>query len=88
MGSQGQEHAVAARYGDAVLTAIAIAAVATAAAAVASVVLGLFNRKKLTEIHVLVNSRLDQAISEINDLKAERDKKRADDNKGNNRHAD
>lgn len=41
--------------------------------------LGLVMRKKTNEIHVLVNSRLDQAIAEISDLKQQRDIKHAQD---------
>jgi hypothetical protein len=35
--------------------------------------LGFINRKKTNDIHLLVNSRLDQAIAEIEDLKKQRD---------------
>jgi len=53
--------------------------VISAAAALAAAVLGLLNRKKLTEVHLLVNSRLDSALSQIADLKQQRDLKRGDD---------
>jgi hypothetical protein len=59
------------------LTAIGV--IATAIGAIVAAVLGYKNKKKLTEIHILVNSRLDQALSEINDLKSQRDLKRKDD---------
>jgi|HubBroStandDraft_2_1064218.scaffolds.fasta_scaffold919340_3 hypothetical protein len=57
----------------------AIGVIATAIGAIVAAVLGYKNKKKLTEIHILVNSRLDQALSEINDLKSQRDLKRKDD---------
>jgi hypothetical protein len=59
------------------LTAIGV--IATAIGAIVAAVLGYKNKKKLTEIHILVNSRLDQALGEINDLKSQRDLKRKDD---------
>lgn len=40
--------------------------------AVAVVTAALLGRKKLEEIHVLVNSRLSEALAEIQSLKAER----------------
>lgn len=44
-------------------------------ATVLGAVLGSAILRKLTKIHVLVNSRLDQALSEIDDLKTQRDLK-------------
>jgi hypothetical protein len=46
-----------------------IAAVIGGVAAVAAASLGVMNRGKLREIHVLVNSRLDEALGEIALLK-------------------
>lgn len=40
-----------------------------AIAAVGTVVIALMNRKKIAEIHVLVNQRLDDALKEIEELK-------------------
>ncbi len=34
-------------------------------------VIGFFARRRLNDIHVLVNSRLTEALAEIHDLKAE-----------------
>lgn len=42
-------------------------------------VLGLINRKKISEVHILVNSRLDATLTEIEDLKEQRDIKHAQD---------
>lgn len=42
-------------------------------------VLGLINRKKISEVHILVNSRLDATLTEIEDLKQQRDIKHAQD---------
>jgi hypothetical protein len=50
-----------------------IAASISGLAAITASFIGVRNRKKLNEIHILVNSRLDQALSEINDLKTQRD---------------
>ena len=50
-----------------------VAATITGMSAITAAIIGVWNHKKLTEIHILVNSRLDQALSEINDLKSERD---------------
>lgn len=51
---------------------IAVAFIAAAGAIIAAA-LGLLNRQKINEIHVLVNSRLDTAIQQIEDLKTQRD---------------
>lgn len=59
---------------------IASSIIAGIAAVIAAVISG-YNHRKLNEIHVLVNSRLDAAIGEIEDLKKQRDLKRDDDNK-------
>ena len=53
---------------------LVIVAVIGALGAIGASAMGLLNRKKLTEIHVLVNSRLDQALSEINDLRQQRNR--------------
>ena len=50
-----------------------VAATITGMSAITAAIIGVWNHKKLQEIHILVNSRLDQALSEINDLKSERD---------------
>ena len=44
-------------------------------AAIVAAVIGIRNHVKLTDIHVLVNSRLDTALEEIKDLKTQRDMK-------------
>lgn len=41
----------------------------------AATIYGYFNKKKINEVHVLVNSRLDATLNEVADLKAQRDKK-------------
>jgi hypothetical protein len=51
-----------------------IAAVITAVAAIGAAAIGVTNRRKLNEIHVLVNSRLDQALVQIEDLKWQRNR--------------
>lgn len=45
-----------------------------------SAIIGWLNRNRLGEIHILVNSRLDVAIKEIEDLKNQRDIKAAETN--------
>ena len=40
--------------------------------AVVAAALGLINKKKNEEIHILVNHRLDEALAEINTLKTQR----------------
>lgn len=47
-------------------------------ASVIAAILGVINHKKIAEVHVLVNNRLDTALSEINDLKSQRDQLRTD----------
>lgn len=54
-----------------------IAAVIAGLSAITAAIIGVFNNRKLKEIHILVNSRLDQALSEINDLRQQRDIKQA-----------
>ena len=49
------------------------ASVITGAAALAAAVIGAWNHKRLGEIHVLVNNRLDTALAQIEDLKTQRD---------------
>lgn len=55
------------------------AAIITAVAAIAVAYIGVGNRRKLNQIHILVNSRLDQALSEIKELKEQRNHKASDD---------
>lgn len=50
-----------------------IAAVIAGLSAIVAAIIGIFNHRKLQEIHILVNSRLDQALAEITDLKEQRD---------------
>jgi hypothetical protein len=52
-----------------------LVAIIPSAFGLAAAVLGLMNRKKLQEVHVLVNSRLDATLTEIADLKTQRDLK-------------
>jgi hypothetical protein len=54
--------------------AIIAACISTAGVIISSVIL-----IKANQIHVLVNSRLDTAVKEIEDLKTQRDLKRDDD---------
>lgn len=56
------------------MIAIIAASIGGAAAIVAAVV-SLHNTRKIEEVHVLVNSRLDAALEQIADLKDQRDKK-------------
>ena len=49
------------------------ASVITAVAAVAAAVVGTLNHRKIDQVHVLVNSRLDTALAQIEDLKQQRD---------------
>lgn len=39
----------------------------------ATTAIGLLNRHKIRQVHVLVNSRLDSTLTEIADLKRQRD---------------
>jgi hypothetical protein len=55
-----------------------LAASIPSCAGIIAAVIGLINRRKISEIHVLVNSRLDLAIAQIEDLKQQRDQARAD----------
>jgi hypothetical protein len=57
-----------------VIIAIIVACIGGAAAIVAALI-GVFNKSKLAEIHVLVNNRLDEALKEISDLKKAADQK-------------
>jgi acetolactate synthase small subunit len=41
---------------------------------IAAAFIGLMNRVKINEIHIMVNSRLDQAIEQIHDLISQRDR--------------
>ena len=50
-----------------------VAAVISAVGAITAAIIGAYNHRKLQEIHILVNSRLDQALSEIIDLRQQRD---------------
>lgn len=54
-----------------------IAAIIAGLSAIVAAIIGIFNHRKLQEIHILVNSRLDQALAEITDLKEQRDIKQA-----------
>lgn len=47
--------------------------VITGIAAIIAAAVGLINRHKLNQVHVLVNSRLDATLTEIADLKLQRD---------------
>ena len=47
------------------------AAVVAGVFSVITTVVGLINRRRLGEIHILVNNRLDLALQEIKDLKEE-----------------
>lgn len=53
--------------------AVIIAAVIAGVCAIAAAIIGVVNHRKLEEIHILVNSRLDEALAEIQDLKNQRD---------------
>jgi hypothetical protein len=58
------------------VSATIVAVIAASAAAVVGVfctAVSTWILKRVNQIHVLVNSRLDQALSEINDLKQQRD---------------
>jgi hypothetical protein len=53
---------------------IEIAALIAAVPPTAAVIIGFMHtRKKIQEVHVLVNDRLDAALAEIKNLKAQRD---------------
>lgn len=60
------------------MTGLALGIFFAAVPAAIAAVLGVLNRGKLTAIHVLVNSRLDQALSEIADLRRQRDIKHSE----------
>jgi hypothetical protein len=51
---------------------VIIAASIGGVAAIIAAVLGLTNRSKIAEVHVLVNHRLDEALMEIAQLKDQR----------------
>lgn len=55
--------------------AVIVAAVIAGVFAIAAAIIGAYNQRKLNEIHVVMNSRLDEALAEIESLKVERDKK-------------
>ena len=55
------------------------ASVITALAAVAAAAIGALNHRKIDQVHVLVNSRLDAALLQIEDLKGQRDLKHDED---------
>jgi hypothetical protein len=58
-----------------------VSSVIAGVAAVIAALIGVRNHIKLTEIHVLVNSRLDSALTEIDDLKTQRDIKHDEESK-------
>jgi hypothetical protein len=71
------------------MIAAIIAAVIAALGAVAASLIGADNRRKidqsqqkLSEIHILVNSRLDSALSQIADLKQQRDRVQGKEDEG------
>jgi amino acid permease len=53
---------------------VVIAAIIAGICAIIAAIIGALNHRKLDAIHILVNSRLDEALAEITDLKKERDK--------------
>jgi hypothetical protein len=55
-----------------------LAIIVPSAVSLVAALLGVVNHAKLTQVHVLVNSRLDTAVQEIADLKQQRDIRRAD----------
>jgi ABC-type molybdate transport system substrate-binding protein len=52
---------------------LVVAAVIAALGAIIAAIIGAFNHKKLQDIKVSVDGRLDQALEEIADLKRQRD---------------
>jgi hypothetical protein len=46
-----------------------IIAIAAAVPGIAAAIVGFLNRSKITEVHTLVNSRLDDALTELAALK-------------------
>lgn len=52
-----------------------IAAVIGGVAAIVAAFISYHNGVKIREVHVLVNSRLDSALEQIDDLKNQRDRK-------------
>jgi hypothetical protein len=55
------------------------ASVITGVFALAAAVMGTLNHKRIGEVHVMVNSRLDTALAQIEDLKTQRDLKHDED---------
>jgi hypothetical protein len=51
-----------------------VVAIIGALGAIGAAVVGVINRAKINEIHVLVNSRLDAALGQVDDLKEQRDR--------------
>lgn len=60
----------------ALATALSIVGGLAAISSTAAAWIGLHNRKRINEIHVMVNSRLDSTLAEIADLKQQRDNPR------------
>lgn len=60
---------------------IIVSSVIAGISAVTAAMVGAVNHRKLSEIHILVNSRLDTAMAEIEDLKKQRDLKQGEDAK-------
>jgi len=58
-----------------------VSSIVAGVAAVIAALIGVRNHVKLTEIHVLVNARLDSALTEIDDLKTQRDIKHEEESK-------
>lgn len=58
-----------------------VSSIIAGVAAVIAALIGVRNHVKLTEIHVLVNARLDSALTEIDDLKTQRDIKHEQESK-------
>ncbi len=58
-----------------------VSSIIAGVAAVIAALIGVRNHVKLTEIHVLVNARLDSALTEIDDLKTQRDIKHEEESK-------
>jgi hypothetical protein len=58
-----------------------VSSVVAGVAAIIAALIGVRNHVKLTEIHVLVNARLDTALTEIDDLKKQRDLKHDEETK-------
>lgn len=52
--------------------------IATALPAVVAAILGVVNRKKIQEVHVLVNSQLSEVVASLKQRTEERDKLQAE----------